>query len=74
MPVNSMRMFGNRLKEIRLEKGVTQSDIATLLSISLRQYQRYEKGDSDIPLSTAVSLAKIFDVSLDYLVGRSNSK
>lgn len=74
MPVNSMRMFGNRLKEIRLEKGLTQSDIATLLSISLRQYQRYEKGDSDIPLSTAVSLAKIFDVSLDYLVGRSNSK
>lgn len=69
-----MRMFGNRLKEIRLEKGLTQSDIATLLSISLRQYQRYEKGDSDIPLSTAVSLAKIFDVSLDYLVGRSNSK
>ncbi|MGG4506343.1 helix-turn-helix transcriptional regulator [Heyndrickxia sporothermodurans] len=69
-----MKTLGIRLKELRLEKGLLQTDIAEFLSVSLRQVQRYEKDESDIPLSSAVKLAEYFDVSIDYLTGRSNKR
>jgi transcriptional regulator with XRE-family HTH domain len=69
-----MKTLGIRLKELRLEKGLLQTDIAKFLSVSLRQVQRYEKDESDIPLSSAVKLAEYFDVSIDYLTGRSNKR
>ncbi len=69
-----MKTLGIRLKELRLEKGLLQTDIAKFLSVSLRQVQRYEKDESDISLSSAVKLAEYFDVSIDYLTGRSNKR
>ncbi|WP_368298883.1 helix-turn-helix domain-containing protein [Cytobacillus firmus] len=69
-----MKTLGIRLKELRLEKGLLQTDIAKLLSVSLRQVQRYEKDESDMSLSTAAKLAEYFDVSIDYLTGRSNKR
>lgn len=69
-----MKTLGIRLKELRLEKGLLQTDIAKLLSVSLRQVQRYEKDESDMALSTAAKLAEYFDVSIDYLTGRSDKR
>lgn len=69
-----MKTLGIRLKELRLEKGLLRTDIAKLLSVSLRQVQRYEKDESDMSLSTAAKLAEYFDVSIDYLTGRSNKR
>ncbi|SKA08868.1 Helix-turn-helix domain-containing protein [Pilibacter termitis] len=47
----------------------TQADTAKILNISLRQYQYYEKGESDFPVSKLIILANYFNVSIDYLVG-----
>lgn len=61
-----------RLKELRIAKGLTLKAAAEYLGMVVRNYQRYETGEVDPPLSKAISLADYFDVSLDYLVGRSD--
>ena len=61
-----------RLKELRLQKGLTLSQMAALLGMVQRNYQRYETGEVDPPLSKVIALADYFDVPLDYLVGRSD--
>lgn len=66
------KMFSERLKSVRTGAHVTQTAIATILKISARQYRSYENGTCDPPLSKAIALADYFDVSLDYLVGRSD--
>ena len=66
-----MREFSVRLKELRNERGITQHQMAQHLGITDRGYQVYEqeKGFPDVP--HLCELADYFDVSLDYLMGRS---
>ena len=61
-----------RLKDLRLSKNLTLKAMAEQLHMVQRNYQRYETGEIDPPLSKAIALADFFDVSLDYLVGRSD--
>lgn len=61
-----------RLKELRLAKNMTLKQMAESLGMVQRNYQRYETGEVDPPLSKTIALADYFDVSLDYLVGRSD--
>ena len=61
-----------RLKELRLAKSMTLKAMADMLGMVQRNYQRYETGEVDPPLSKAIALADYFNVSLDYLVGRSD--
>ena len=61
-----------RLKEIRLRSHASAKSVAEHIGILYRTYQKYETGEIDPPLSKAVSIADFFDVSLDYLVGRSD--
>lgn len=68
-----MSNLSERLRSCRKSKNKTQKDIATLLNISERAYQHYELNDREPPLSNVITLANYFDVSLDYLVGRSDN-
>ena len=47
--------------------------MAELLNITPRNYQRYESGEVDPPTSKLIKLADYFDVSTDYLLGRTNN-
>ena len=67
-----MAVFGERLKELRKSKKLKQTDMAAFLGITSRNYQDYEYGKVDPPTSKTIALADYFDVSLDYLVGRSD--
>lgn len=67
-------MFNIQLKKIRKEKNLTQADVANALNITVRQYQRYESGEQTTTLDNLIALADYFNVSLDYLVGRSDVK
>jgi transcriptional regulator with XRE-family HTH domain len=58
-----------RLKDIREDSDKKQEDIASVLNITRQQYQLYESGKREIPLHHFVSLAKYYNVSLDYLAG-----
>lgn len=61
-----------RLKELREQKGLKQAELAKLMGVVERQYQRYERGEGEPHLSGWIFLADFYDVSLDYLVGRSD--
>jgi transcriptional regulator with XRE-family HTH domain len=62
----------DRLILCRKNKNVTQKETAQAIKISERGYQRYESGDHVPTLAITIALADYFDVSLDYLVGRSD--
>ena len=61
-----------RIRDLREDHDKTQKDIATLLNMQLTVYQRYERGEREIPLWAAIKLCDYYGVSLDYLVGRSD--
>lgn len=64
----------NRLKLLREEKGLNQNDIATLLNISVPAYSYYENEKRDIPTEVLGKLSAFYGVSIDYILGISNSK
>ncbi|WP_341877629.1 helix-turn-helix transcriptional regulator [Defluviitalea saccharophila] len=67
-------MFGLRLKELRTEKNLTQKDIANLINLSPSTVGMYEQGRRDPDTETVKTLADYFNVSVDYLLGRSNDQ
>ena len=64
--------IGERLKALRKSSKSTQKTIAVAVGISEVSYQRFEYGTVRPSLDTLIALADYFDVSLDYLVGRSD--
>lgn len=64
--------FAERIIQLKSEHKLLQKDIAAAIGLSIRAYQYYEKGQKEPTLSVLVRLADYFDVSLDYLVGRSD--
>ena len=64
----------NRLKELRKEKKLTQKELAEKTDIPYRTLQRWENGETDIKSEKANELAKLFNVSVSYLLGYSNKK
>lgn len=61
-----------QFKKVRLEKGLTQKQVAAALGITEQAYQRYEYGKTVPSALVLIALADYFDVSLDYLAGRSD--
>ena len=68
-----MSKFSSRLKEIRAASGKKQKEAAEYLGIKLRSYQAYEGGEREPDIDGLIALADFFEVSLDYLMGRSDS-
>lgn len=66
-----MKIFQKRLREMRLLCGLTQREMAEKLDISQPSYIRYENGTAEPSLEKLVKISEIFDVSVDYLVGKS---
>lgn len=62
--------FGKRLKTLREAKGLKQREMAEIMGIILRKYQRYEYGEVGVPMDVLSFFADFFDVSADYLIGR----
>lgn len=62
----------HRLRELREKKGLTQTEAGVLLDVTLRQYQRYERGEQGLSIEGWIFFADYYGVSLDYLVGRSD--
>ena len=60
-----------RVRDLREDRDKTQRQIADILNMQLTVYQRYERGERELPLWAAIRLADYYNVSLDYLVGRN---
>ena len=63
-----------RLKQIRIERHLTQKQISQLLACSQNCYSKYERGECEMPLAYWIQLAKYYQVSLDYLAGRTDNR
>ncbi|MBP3262003.1 helix-turn-helix domain-containing protein [Pseudobutyrivibrio sp.] len=67
-------MLLRRLEDLRIDHDLTQQEVADILFCKREVYRRYEKGIRELPLSYAIMLADFYQVSLDYLVGRTDKK
>ncbi len=65
--------FSKRLKYLREQQNLTQKQVAESVGMAQMAYQRYEYGTREPAYKNLIALADYFDVSLDYLVGRSNN-
>lgn len=63
-----------KIKNLREDNDLTQSKVAEVLMCDQSLYSKYERGEREIPLKLLVKLADFYNVSLDYLVGRTNNK
>ena len=67
-----MVIFAKRLKELRNSRRIYQREMADYLGVTTRAYQFYESGGRYPDFQGLLALADYFDVSIDYLVGRSD--
>lgn len=67
-------MIGNRIKILRLEKGSTQKQLSEYLGLTPKMISFYEKEERFPPHDIILKLADYFDVTTDYLLGRSEKK
>ena len=68
-----MNTFSERIKELRLAHNLTMKEVADCMGMSLMAYAHYEYGDSQPSLDTLNKLCDVFEVSSDYLIGRTDS-
>ena len=67
-------ILSTRLKECRKEKGYTQMQVAIFCDITEKKYQNYELMTREPKLEILARIADLYDVSIDYLVGRTSEK
>ena len=65
--------FYQRLRDLREDHDLTQKEIALLLGTTQPQYVRYESGERELPMHHFITLAKHYNISLDYLAGLTNT-
>lgn len=62
-----------RIRDLREDRDLTQCKLGEILCCSQRVYSNYERGDIDIPTGILIKLANYYDVSVDYLLGRTDN-
>lgn len=67
-------MIYTRLRDLREDRDLNQTQVAEILNTTQTQYSRWERGAQEIPLHHFITLAKFYKVSLDYLAGLTNRK
>ncbi len=76
VPINTSRryeMYLRRLRDLREDHDLKQTDIAKLLNIQQTVYSRYERGFQNIPLEHLIFLADYYNVSTDYILERTDN-
>ena len=69
----SAAMQYQKIRDLREDHDLTQTDIAQILSCSQVCYSRYELGSRDIPTDVLIRLSNFYNVSVDYLLGQSEN-
>ena len=67
-------MIIRRIRELREDADLTQTEIGKVLGIGQRTYAYYENGGRTIPIELLISLADYYNVSVDYILGRTDNK
>lgn len=67
-------MYFQRIRDLREDHDLKQREVADMLGIQQTVYSRYERGFQNIPLEHLLFLADYYNVSTDYILGRTNNK
>lgn len=70
MMKNLPQNLGQRIRQFRGERGISQSKMARRIDVAVQQYNRYELGKTKIPIDILVRVADILEISTDVLLGR----
>ena len=62
-----------RIRDLRVDRDLTQQQLAEQLNISQATYSRYENGNLDVPSSVLIKLSEFYNVSIDYILGQTNN-
>ena len=60
-----------RLRDLREDRDMTQADVAAVLGTAREQYNKYELGKQEIPFHHVIKLARLYNVTIDYIAGLS---
>ena len=63
-----------RIRDLREDKNLNQTQVAKMLGMSQTGYSKYETGENDIPTDILIKLARFYNTSIDYLLGETNNK
>ena len=64
----------NRLRDLREDNEMNQTQIAKILGMSQTGYSKYETGENDIPTEVLIKLARYYGTSIDYILCETNNK
>ncbi len=67
-------MLYRRIRDLREDKDMTQREMGEILMCSQRVYSNYERGELDIPTEILIKLADFHNVSVDYILNRTDKK
>lgn len=62
-----------RIRDLREDRDLNQTQIARMLHMSQTGYSKYETGENDIPTTVLIALADYYETSIDYLLGRTDN-
>ena len=62
-----------RIRDLREDKDLNQTQIAKILGMSQTGYSKYETGENDIPTTILIKLAEFYNTSIDYLLGQTDN-
>ena len=65
--------YYKRVRDLREDNDLTQSEVAKRLNMKQPQYHRYEKGIRDIPTDVLIELSELYNVSIDYILGQTDN-
>ena len=63
-----------RIRDLREDRELNQTQVAKMLGMSQTGYSKYETGENDIPTAVLIRLAVFYDTSIDYLLGQTNCR
>ena len=63
-----------RIRDLREDRDLNQTQVASVLGMSQTGYSKYETGENDIPTAILIKLARFYNTSIDYLLGETNQK
>jgi len=64
----------SRIRDLREDKELSQTQVAKYLEMSQTGYSKYETGENDLPTNILIKLARFYNTSIDYLLGETNEK
>jgi len=63
-----------RIRDLREDKDLNQTEVAKILGMSQTGYSKYETGENDIPTAILIKLARFYNTSVDYLLGETDNR